>query len=108
MPNWPALILSPSLALANLSLLYAQVTPTCMRQSTAPLQWSSAACLALSLLFTALAWRNRDHATNPPQSDALTKRPQFLSTVATMVGALSSLIIFGMWIPQWLLSPCYS
>jgi uncharacterized membrane protein (DUF4010 family) len=108
MPNWPALILSPSLALANLTLLYALVTPTCMKQTTAPLQWSSAVCLALSLLFTALAWRNRHQADDPLQSDARAKQPQFLSTVATMVGALSSLIIFGMWIPQWFLSPCYS
>jgi hypothetical protein len=108
MPNWPALLVSPSLALANLSLLYALVTPTCMRQTTAPLQWTSAASLALSLLFTLIAWRNRQHAADPPQSDALAKRPQFLATVATMVGALSSLIIFGMWLPQWFLSPCYS
>jgi hypothetical protein len=28
--------------------------------------------------------------------------------VATMVGALSALIIFGLWLPQWIVSPCYT
>jgi ABC-type transport system involved in cytochrome bd biosynthesis fused ATPase/permease subunit len=106
--NWPALILAPALALANLSVLYALATPVCARQTTAPLHWTSAVSLALALLFTLLAWRNRHHAADPPQSDAMEKRPHFLATVATMVGALSALIIFGLWLPQWIVSPCYT
>jgi hypothetical protein len=105
-PNWPALILSPTLALANLSVVYALVTPSCQRQSTGAMQWLTAASLLLSLLFTFIAWRNARTLQAPPESDAAGGRPHFLALVAGMVGLLSSLVLFAMWVPQWVLSPC--
>jgi hypothetical protein len=106
--NWPALILSPSLALANLCIAYALVTPSCARQTGAPLHWVTGVCLALSLLFTMMAWRNRHRLADAPQSDAAMQRPHFLASVAAMTGLLSSLVIVAIWLPQWMLSPCYS
>jgi hypothetical protein len=106
MPNWPALILSPTLALLNLSAVYALVTPSCRSQSTGAMQWLTAASLLLSLLFTLIAWRNTRRLPAPLESDAAAGRPHFLAQVASMVGLLSSLVLFAMWVPQWVLSPC--
>jgi hypothetical protein len=106
MPNWPALILSPTLALSNLSAVYALVTPSCHSQSTGAMQWLTAASLLLSLLFTFAAWRNTRRVPAPPESDAASGRPHFLALVGSMVGLLSSLVLFAMWVPQWVLSPC--
>ena len=66
LPNWPALILSPTLALLNLTAIYALVTPSCHRQSTGAMQWLTAASLLLSLLFTFIAWRNARRLGAPP------------------------------------------
>lgn len=108
MPNWPALILSPTLALANLTAVYALVTPSCGRQSTGPMQWLSAAALLLSLLFTWMAWRNQRRLADAAPADAASARPHFLAQVAAMVGLLSSLVLFAIWVPQWIISPCAS
>ena len=106
LPNWPALILSPTLALLNLTAIYALVTPSCHRQSTGAMQWLTAASLLLSLLFTFIAWRNARRLGAPPESDAASGRAHFLALVGSMVGLLSSLVLFVMWMPQWILSPC--
>jgi len=108
MPNWPALIVSPLLALANLTAVYALVTPSCSRQSTGAMQWLSVASLLLSLLFTLMAWRNQRRLAASLPGDAAAVRPHFLAQVAVMVGLLSSLVLFAMWIPQWIVSPCVS
>lgn len=106
LPNWPALILSPTLALTNLGLVYALVTPSCRGQSTAAMQWLTALSLLLSLLFTYFAWRNACRLPAPAESDAAGGRPHFLALVAGMTGLLSSLVLLAMWLPQWVLSPC--
>ena len=106
MPNWPALILSPTLALTNLSVVYALVTPSCRGQTTAAMHWLTALSLLMSLLFTFFAWRNTRALPAPPESDAAGGRPHFLALVAGMVGLLSSLVLLAMWLPQWILSPC--
>jgi uncharacterized membrane protein (DUF4010 family) len=108
MPNWPALILSPALVLINLITLYAMVTPSCGRQSTGPMQWLTALSFLLCLLFTVLAWRNAHRLAAPSKSDAASGRAHFVARVSSMVGLLCSLVLFAMWVPQWILSPCAS
>jgi hypothetical protein len=46
MGNWPALLVAPTLALTNLSVTYALVTPSCARQSMLAPNLASAASLA--------------------------------------------------------------
>jgi hypothetical protein len=41
-------------------------------------------------------------------SDAAPDCSPFLALVATMVGALSCLVVLAQWFPQWILSPCAS
>ena len=111
MRSWFALLLSPSIALAAQSALYAQVTPSCASQSRLGLHGSAAAALAVVLVLLALAvsdWSTRRAEPGGPDSDAgnpgATRR--FLSLLAIAVSALSALVILAMWFGLLVLSPC--
>ena len=109
---WPALLLTPLLALGMQSLAYSLVTPSCAGQSGATMHAVAAAALLLAIALTALAgvaWRHASAATRQradTQKDREGPRDLFISRTATLVGAFSSLTIAAMWIPLWLLSPC--
>ncbi|MDR5741437.1 MULTISPECIES: hypothetical protein [unclassified Caballeronia] len=108
MLTWPALLFAPSLLLGLLSVNYALVEPSCHLQSMALLNGVSASSLAISVVCTALAfarWRAARREADP-SAPGLTSRPGFIAAVATGVGALSSLAIFVISLPQWLLSAC--
>ena len=108
MKNWPALLVAPTLALTNLSVTYALVTPSCSRQDmTAPNVVSALLLLAcIWMSWQALGnWRGRV-TSGEGASDAAPERKPFVALVATMVGALSCLVVIAQWFPQWVLSPC--
>jgi hypothetical protein len=114
MKNWPALLVAPTLALTNLSVTYALVTPSCSRQDmTAPNVVSALLLLACAWM-SWQAWGNWRHAPargeagGAGSSDAAPERRPFVALVATMVGALSCLAVIAQWFPQWVLSPCAS
>jgi len=107
---WLALLVAPSLALLNLSIVYALVVPACAEQSTLPLHFFSVASLLLCLLFAYMAWHHwRQHVPSPeaPEDDAPV-RHDFLPAVAALSAFLSALVIVAQWIPQWVLSPCFA
>ena len=115
MKVWPALLVSPLLALGHLSLAYALVSPSCARQDHATLHALTVASLLLSLLMTLPAWftwrrltRAHERGSRAAHSDAghAESRQPFLALVATWVGALSTLVIAAMWLPLWMLPPC--
>ena len=54
--TWPALLLAPLLALAEQSIVYALSTPTCQTQREAYLHGVPIVFIAVTLLFTAMAW----------------------------------------------------
>jgi len=113
MPNWPALLVAPSLALTNLSVTYALVTPSCTRQSMLAPNLVSAVLLLACIWMSWCAWRNwrADRPVEGPpagDSDAAPAHRPFVALVAAMVGALSSLVVLAQWFPQWVLSPCAS
>jgi len=107
MGNWPALLVAPTLALTNLGVTYALVTPACSRQHMLAPNLVSAALLLACAWMSWHAWRNWRQAT-PRQaaSDAAPQRRPFVALVALMVGALSCLVVLAQWFPQWVLSPC--
>ena len=123
--SWPALLLAPLIALADLSVVYSLVTPACMRQDQSGLHAVAAASLVIVLALTMLAWRAwRDetarvqgHATaamangsrdvTRADGDAAADRQRFVALIAVLVGALSGLVCVALWLPIWLLSPCY-
>jgi hypothetical protein len=109
MANWPALLIAPFLALANLSITYALATPECSRQSDSAMHLVSAVILVICLVLTFGAWRNwlaQGGAQNAPRQDDAGLRGRFVSAVAGMSGMLSCLVVIAQWFPQWVLSPC--
>jgi len=109
MGNWPALLLAPSLALTNLSITYALVTPACTRQSMVAPNVIAAVVLALCAWMSWGAWRNWRYGRSLGRSaarDHVTDRGPFVALVAALVGALSCLAVLAQWFPQWVLSPC--
>jgi hypothetical protein len=108
MQTWAALLGAPSVVLVNLSVNSALVSSACALQTNAPLQAVTGAALAFSLFATLIAWRRwRETSVHAaPDSVALAARPVFLASVATGVGAISTLTLVAMAVPQWLLSPC--
>jgi hypothetical protein len=113
MGNWPALLVAPSLALTNLSVTYALTTPACARQSMLAPNLASGVFLLACAWMSWGAWRNwraglRADGSTAGETDAAPDRPPFLALVATMVGALSCLVVLAQWFPQWVLSPCAS
>jgi len=123
--SWPALLLAPLIALADLSVVYSLVTPACMRQDRSGLHAVAAASLVIVLALTMLAWRAwRDETAgvqgqatsemaNGPRDvtradgDAAADRQRFVALIAVLVGALSGCVCVALWLPIWLLSPCY-
>ena len=111
LPNWPALLLAPSLALANLSITYALVTPSCAAQDRLALHAVSALSLLVCAAFTWAAWRNWRHwrvnaAALSDSADAVAQRSPFVALISCAVGALSALTVLAQWFPVWILSPC--
>ena len=110
MPAWPALLLAPLVALADLSVIYALVTPSCQRQDRSALHGVAALSLLVVLVLTAMAWqawRRSASSVTAADSDPAAQRPRFVALVATLVGALSVLVCVALWLPVWMLSPCW-
>lgn len=107
---WLALVITPLLALTNLTIVYALVIPACENQSSLTLHAVSVGSLALGLLLTFMAWQQwQKYSILPshPEDDA-DVRKNFLPAIASMTGLLSTLVIAAQWIPQWVLSPCFA
>lgn len=109
MGNWPALLLAPTLALTNLSITYALVTPACTRQTMVAPNVVSAVVLIACAWMSWGAWRNWREGRGvggAAARDHVPDRRPFLALVSSLVGALSCLAVLAQWFPQWVLSPC--
>lgn len=106
---WLALLLTPLLVLINLSIVDNLITPACEERSIFLLLTVSIFSLALSLLFTCMAWNQwqKFDILPVPENDALASK-SFLPAIASVVGLMSTLIIAAQWFPQWILSPCFA
>jgi hypothetical protein len=106
MRNWPALLLAPTLALTNLSITYALVTPACARRTMAAPNVVTAVVLIACAWMSWGAWRNWKDGRGAAARDHVPDRPPFVALVSSMAGALSCLAVLAQWFPQWVLSPC--
>ena len=125
MLSWPALLLAPLVALSELSIAYSLVSPSCAGQDRTLLHAVAAVSLFLVLAMTVLAWREwhgdgsewgRGVGARPSSpvptvtradSGDAAERPRFVAQMAVVVGALSTLVSIALWLPIWVLSPCY-
>lgn len=106
---WPALLLAPFLTLSNLSLTYALVPRSCDDGTTWMLHAVTLVSALVSGSATAGAWRQWTAGGGPWQPDATAEslaRARFLAQVATLVGLLSTLVLFAQYLPQFVLPPC--
>lgn len=110
MRTWPGIILAPLLALADQSVAYALVQWGCAYQQHGTLQLVHAVFLVAALATLIPAWpgamrrKLADRALPGDSHD----RHHFMSVLSLMVGSLSALVIVALWIPQWVLSPCFA
>jgi hypothetical protein len=110
MRTWPGIVLAPLLALADQSVAYALVQWGCHAQQSSALQLVHLVFLVGALATLVPAWpgamrRKMPEAAMPGDTH---DRHHFMSVVSLMVGSLSALIIVALWIPQWVLSPCFA
>ena len=112
--SWPALLLSPMIALGNLTVTYALVTPACQYQQPVWIHAVTLLSFVVSLAFTVLAlmdWRQYampadDFHVKDDTEDGPHSRKRFIAIVSTWCGALFTLTILAQSIAQWMLSPC--
>jgi uncharacterized membrane protein (DUF4010 family) len=110
MRTWPALLLAPALVLTDQSVAYALVDWSCASQSRGLPHLVHALFLAATLATVTLAWRSHRMARERRQRDEGESgvRPALMAEIAVLVGLLSAAVIVAMWIPQWMLSPCFA
>jgi hypothetical protein len=108
MRTWPALLLAPVLALADQSVAYAMVGWSCAWQNHAAAHWVHGAFLLATLATLIPAWRAHRTTRDPAGLSDNGSRAALTARSALLVGALSAAMIGAMWIPQWVLSPCFA
>ena len=107
--SWAALVVGPTIALVTQSVMYSMVTPSCSAQTRLQLHLFAAVALAVVVVLAVLAFGESSLRRPEPasmDSDAHHGRHRFLANMATAVGALSALVILGMWFTTWVLTPC--
>lgn len=116
MRSWAPLFVAPVIALADLSVLYAMVTPSCARQDRIGLHAVAALSLVVVIWLTILAWRiwrkesrrsGEEVAASVVRGSSTARQPSFIDLVAMLVAGLSLLVCVAFWLPVWLNSPCY-
>jgi hypothetical protein len=80
--NTAALLGTPLISLANLSIAYALVTPSCARQSAAWLHGVNAASCVACLLLALLCALHRQQAASPEDAGGTLRRRYFMGRVS--------------------------
>ena len=107
MRTWLALLAAPILLLWDQSIAYALSGWACATQHIAPMHAVHFGFAALTLAATIMAvtlWRETARAPAGPSN----ARRHFLAGLAVASGAFSTLVILALWIPNWMLSPCFN
>jgi len=104
-----AFLIAPFLALADQSVAYAFAGWACAHQHEALPHGVHAVFLALTLLTVFLAWTESRAGLREVRPDAgfSVHRHDMLAVCGLAIGVLSAVTIVALWIPQWVLSPCF-
>jgi hypothetical protein len=106
--SWPGLILAPFFALADQSVAYAMVQWSCETQRHVPPHFVHLGFLLLTLATAWMAWTQwHGGSAREDAGDRATLR-SFVAAIAALTALLSAAVIVAMWIPQWMLSPCFA
>lgn len=105
---WLALLAAPILMLADQSIAYGTAGWSCAEQNRIALHAVHAVFFAATAVFTWMAWRRWRGSVPAPQGDEAVAARHFLAGIAMASGAFSTLVIAAMWLPNWVLSPCFN
>jgi hypothetical protein len=108
--GWMGLVLAPLLALSDQGVAYALAGWSCAHQQAVLPHVAHAAFLAAIVAMILLDWPAARAGLHGPREQAgfSTQRHGFVAVAAVALGALSAAIVVAMWIPQWVLSPCFA
>jgi hypothetical protein len=101
---WPALLLAPTLALADQVVAFAAVGWTCAHARPIFLHAIHALFLVATAATLAPAWQA--WGASRGRADAAAQRRHFLAALAIASAALSALVIAAMWLTTWFIPPC--
>ena len=104
MSIWFALLVAPTLALADQVIAYAAVGWACTHERTVIVHAIHALFLVAATASLWPAWRL--WTATYANADETAKRRHFLAGLAIASGALSVLAIAAMWMPTWVIAPC--
>jgi hypothetical protein len=105
---WFALLLAPILALTDESIAYATAGWACAHQATLAMHGVHLFFVVVVIVSTFAAGQLWRATKAPAGADETIVRRHFLAGLATASGALSATAILVMWVPNWLLSPCFN
>ncbi len=103
-----AFLIAPFLALMDQSVAYAFAGWACAHQQEAVPHAVHAVFLVAVVVATYFAWTtSREALATVEETRFSVHRHSMLALCALALGALSALVIVALWIPQWVLSPCF-
>jgi hypothetical protein len=108
MRTWFALLGAPCLALADQSVSFATVGWSCAHQHTLVVHAVHGGFLAAIVIGTLLAWQLRRETRSAGAQGEESARRHFMAGLAAASGALSALVVGAMWLPVWILGPCFT
>src|SRR5436190_22168679 len=101
---WLALLVAPTLALADQVIAYAAVGWSCAHERAVVVHAIHALFLVAAAASVLPAWRL--WKATRADADEAGQRRHFLGGMAIASGALSVLVIAAMWMPTWVIGPC--
>jgi hypothetical protein len=105
---WAGVLLAPLAFLSNLQVNYTLTQQLCPGGRTILLHIVTIIFMLIAAGGSLIAWRTWQRAGKewPDESGDNRTRNRFLALVGLMLSALSFLIIFAQWIPQFIFNPC--
>jgi hypothetical protein len=110
MRSWPGLLGTPLLALADQSVAYAFVPYSCSHQQSVVLHAVHAVFLVAILACALHVWPRARPVIGHLRNDegATVQRGDLMAILALSMAIFSAAIVVAMWIPQFLLAPCFA
>src|SRR5438105_2155337 len=104
---WLGLLVAPMLTLADQSIAYATAGWACAHQNILALHGVHVVFLSAVVVATIGAWQRWRETRSHGRWTKRVAGRHFLAGMAVASGALSALVVLAMWIPNWMLSPCF-
>lgn len=105
---WLALVVAPILALTDLTVAFATVSPACAHQLPLALHFVHGGFFVATLICTLAAWTAWRASATAPANGETPAQARFLAGIATAAAALSTVAVMSMWSPVLVIPACIS